>query len=196
MKKLLLSIVFALTPALYAGGDITPTIENNSALYIGIGASMMSLNADLTDESMETIGGTIQVGYEYNKYIAVELRYTANVAKIEYDPGTTANITNDDYPANFTNIGIYLKPTYPIGDLSLYGLIGYGSTTFTNLPVGGGDRTESSFQYGVGASYRTTENISLFVDYVNLYDDAGIDGHFIASDILIEVVTVGVSYRF
>jgi opacity protein-like surface antigen len=205
MKKILLPLALALSPVAYAGGDIapieTPVVDipavDNSAWYIGLGVSTMNLTADLTDEKMDSIGATLQAGYKYNDYIGVELRYTQNVAKIEYDPGNSAGAAIDDYPADFTNVGIYLKPSYPVMEsLSIYGLLGYGSVTFTNLPQNTVDRTESGFQWGAGASYNITDCISIFADYTKIYDDTGIDGHFTTSDISIEFITVGVSYRF
>ncbi len=207
MKKILLPLMLALTPALYAGGNTVPQkasiveipppiVVDNSAWYLGLGASMMSLDADLTDESMDTTGVTLQAGYAYNEYIAIELRYTANASAIDYDRGTTANANNDDYPSDFTNVGIYLKPTYPMGDFGVYALLGYGSVTFTDLPTGTEDRTEDGFQWGLGASYQITEAIGIFADYTKLYDDTGMDGHFTTSDISVELVTVGMNYRF
>jgi opacity protein-like surface antigen len=204
MKKLLLPLAVAISPFAYGGGDIAPVdvpvvdvpSVDSGAWYLGLGVSTMNLTADLTDEKMDTIGGTLQAGYKYNDYIGAELRYTQNVSKIEYDPGNTVIAAIDDYPADFTNVGIYLKPSYPIGNFSLYGLVGYGSVTFTNLPQNTDDRTEGGFQWGAGASYNITDCISIFADYTNVYNDTGIDGHFVTSDITIEFMTVGVSYKF
>ncbi len=201
MKKLLIPIALALTPALYAGGNTTPVTEiaavsDSSSWYLGVGASMMNLSADLTDESLETMGATLQAGYAYNEYIAVELRYTANITAMKYDKGTTVNLNNDDYPSDMSNIGIYLKPIYPIGDFSVYALLGYGAITITDLPTGTTDRTEKSFQWGIGASYQVTDSISVFTDYTNFYDDVGLDGHFATSNIKVDSITFGMSYKF
>ncbi len=50
-------------------------------------------------------------GYNFNQYIGVEARYAGLTDCLE-------------------NTAIYVKPMYPIGDATVYGLLGYGETTY------------------------------------------------------------------
>ncbi|MFT7824660.1 MAG: outer membrane beta-barrel protein, partial [Sulfurimonas sp.] len=106
-----------------------------------------------------------------------------------------------DSDTDFSNLAIYLKPMYPIGDLTLYGLLGYGKTTLEwedNY-----EKSDSDFQWGIGAGYRISESLSLFVDYTVLYDDDEFDppsaevmvmGH--TKDYKADAITLGITYKF
>lgn len=201
MKKhifLLISILL-FTKISFAEGNIPPIVKK-SAFYAGMGFSYMKLNNDLTDEEFNTNAVTLQAGYKYNNYLSVEGRYSHHVGDVEYKHGSTSNPYIDDYPTDFNNIAIYLKPIYPIGNLSLYALIGYGEVELTDIPLGGkyisADRAEDGFQWGAGIDYTFNENISLFVDYVQLYNDTGFDYRAIDADILVDIYTLGISYKF
>ena len=211
MKTTTLSIVafLAFSSMGFAGGNeamsesipvaIEPSIDT-SAFYVGLGISNMSLRNDLSDEEFSSLGVMLQIGYQINEYLAVEGRYTRNVGDLEYDHGKTENPNYDDYPADFSNIGIYLKPMYGVESFNAYALLGYGQTELTNIPLGGvgisADRAESGFQWGVGASYEISEATSVFVDYVRFYDDKGFDFRASTADIVSDAWTLGVSYRF
>jgi len=211
MKRTTLSMtaMLAFTCMGYAGGNevVTETIPvvvephtDTSAFYVGLGVSKMSLRNEFSDEEFSSLAVMLQIGYQINEYLAVEGRYTRNVGDLEYDHGKTANPNYDDYPADFSNMGIYLKPMYGADSFNVYALLGYGQTELTNIPLGGvgisADRAESGFQWGLGASYDVTESTSLFVDYVRLYDDKGFDFRASNSDIVSDAWTLGVSYRF
>jgi opacity protein-like surface antigen len=138
----------------------------------------------------------LQLGYKYNAYIGIEARYTQSVGDVEYDKGNTSLTNISDYATTSSNMAIYLKPQYALGDFSLYGLLGYGMIEYTDLPKGTKDREESSFQWGLGLDYLIVDDVSLFADYSRIYDGVGFDGHIPNSDVYSDVVTVGVSYRF
>ena len=208
MKKNILSFVsiLALSGQLYAGGDITPIessiveeplmTESQSAFYVGLGYSYMSLKNDVSNEEFTTNAAMLQIGYQYNKYIALEGRYTFGIGDLDYDAGDLAISGLSDYPGDFTNIAIYLKPMYPIGDFNLYALLGYGEVEITNIPIGDVDRAEAGFQWGLGAEYNFNENVAVFIDYVQMYNDTGFDYRAQDSDILSDTWTLGVSYKF
>ena len=206
-----LSCTLMCTSLAIAGGDVTP-IKNNvapvsvetsierSSLYFGLGISDMRLDNDLSNETFSATGIMFQAGYQINTYLAVEGRYTLNVGDLEYNHGTTDNPDYNDYPGDFSNIAIYLKPMYSFDNFSFYALLGYGEVTLTSLPyptdTGSVDRSEDGFQWGLGVSYTFTDALSLFVDYVNIYDDKGFDYRAQDADIISELWTLGVSYRF
>lgn len=192
---------------IYAGGDIKdvepavePVIEveqaDESGFYLGLGLSGMKLTNEFTDEELSAAGITLQAGYQYSQYIAVEGRYSRSLGKVEYDSGTTSNMSTDDYPTDFTNVGIYLKPMYPVGDLKVYALLGYGEVEVTNVPVEGVDSAENGFQWGLGVSYSFNEDFSAFIDYLRVYDDTGFGCSSAEDDVVADIWTVGISYKF
>lgn len=106
-----------------------------------------------------------------------------------------------DYDDELSNIAIYLKPMYPVGDLTLYGLLGYGQTTLEWED--GSENSDSDFQWGIGAGYNITESLSLFVDYTVLYDDDEFDPPSGAvmvmgetKDYKADAITLGITYKF
>ena len=192
-----------------AGGDITPVeqptaplplVHDNNGLYLGLGVTSMNLDNDLSKESFSATGIMFQAGYQFNQYIALEGRYTMHLDNLKYDHGTTTNPNYSDYPGDFSNVGIYIKPMYHFNDFSIYGLLGYGEVTLTDLPYPGNDgsvdRAEDGFQWGVGLAYAINHAVSIYADYVNAYDDKGFDYRAQDADITSELWTLGVSYRF
>lgn len=202
MKKIILSLatIVVLSSFSNAGAntvivDVLPIpIEevDASVFYVGVGAGSLLQKNDFTSEEISAITATLQLGYTYNKYISIEARYTMGF-DTSYDAGNILPIPTP-YTGDFTNVGIYLKPTYPIGDFSIYTFLGYGSMMLSDL--NNGDAVESNFQWGGGVSYSITEHISIFADYVSLYNDTGFDYVATADDINSYNITVGVSYRF
>lgn len=206
IKIITLSLVLA--SSLFAGGDIDvidipvikvpqlpPIVESNN-FYVGLGLSGMNFFNDNTDETLKSLAVTLQAGYVYNEYIGVELRYSKSVGDVAYDKGNTAFANVSNYPTDSQNIALYLRPSYPLGDFTLYGLIGYGMLKYTDLPTGTNDKTESGFQWGLGAEYLITDSISTFIDYTSLYNDVGFDGHIPNSDVRTSMGTVGLAYHF
>jgi len=180
MKKVTLSIIAAVAMNTFAiaGGDISPvepqiTIpevsESTGSFYVGAGYSYMNLDAEIAGEH-DGDATLLLAGYNFNQYIGVEARYAGLTDCLE-------------------NSAIYLKPMYPIGGTTVYGLLGYGETTYDN----GDSYSESGFQWGLGANYAVTENIGVFVDYTNLYDDSGFSA---GTDVTVDSVNVGVTYTF
>lgn len=199
MKKIVISLAAAST-ILIAGGDFipvepvveTPVIVEQSPFYLGIGIGDASVNDDDTSEEFSATTLMLQAGYQYNEYLALEGRYTFGL-NMDYNPGTTNGLSSD-YDGDFSNWGIYLKPMYPIGNFSIYGLLGYGGVMLDNLA--GGDAYEDGWQWGLGAGYALSDNYTIFVDYVSLYDDTGFDYRARLDDIDSDTWTFGVSYRF
>ncbi len=182
MKKITLSIIAALAmnTFAFAGGDISPVepqitvpevSESTGSFYLGLGYSYMNMDVD-NDADHDADATLLLAGYNFNQYIGVEGRYSGLTDCLE-------------------NAAIYLKPMYPIGGVTVYGLLGYGETTYD----GGSSLSESGFQWGLGANYAVTENIGVFADYTNLYNDTGFDGAT-SEDVMVDSVNVGVTYKF
>lgn len=211
MKKFTLSMVTVIAMSTFsiAGGDIAPIepevveapVVDESNFYVGLGYSYMNMNiegseqlnavfyppvigeTDITGHSL-----TMLAGYNFNKYIALEGRYTLSLGDMDVD--NTAG--ESDLDADMSNLALYLKPMYPVEELTLYGLLGYGQVTLDN----GTEYTESGFQWGIGASYDVNDNVGVFVDYTRLYDDKGFDNTWVGQDVVVDSVNVGVTYKF
>ena len=175
MKNITMSIValLAMNTMAFAGGDIAPVepeitvpevAESTGSFYVGAGYSYMNADVDgFADNDSDAV--LLLAGYNFNQYFALEARY--------------AGITD-----NLENYGIYAKPMYPFGPMSVYGLLGYGETSDDF-------DSESGFQWGLGANYAVTEQIGVFADYTNLYDD-----DFAGVDATVDSINVGMTYKF
>jgi len=122
-------------------------------------------------------------GYNINTYVAIEGRYTTTV--------TQKNISE------MSGISIFVKPQYNISEeLSVYGLLGYGKVNIDNADRQANVNVDKSgFQWGLGANYDVTDDISVFIDYTSLAND--MDGNFLnANSVDADALTVGLVYNF
>jgi len=225
MKNIVLSAVAVLAMSSFAvaGGDIAPVEEpvvvpepvvTDAGFYLGlaygyanIDASVWQTHHPITRDAYTTDLDTystvmIQAGYDFNKYIAVEGRYWFGldedfvVGPVNINYGTPAN-----YSQNFDTWGIYVKPQYPVTDaFKIYALLGYANTDAGNAFQ---DTTADGFSWGLGAAYSFTENFSIFIDYVDMYNDS-VDyvdvvrgqNTDMTADLDINTWNFGVTYKF
>ncbi len=190
------AIVAMSTIMLQAGGkDAAPasstvlSIEEESGFYLGGGFSSFALHNTDADEKLSANGGTIIAGYRFNSYLSLEGRYTQS-AKLTYSKGSIDKSLDSTY----TNTAIFAKLSTPIGSFTPYALLGYGQNKITNLI--GSDRIERSIEYGAGVSIKTTDNLSLFADYIRAYSAKGFDGRATAEHQHISLITAGLIYKF
>jgi len=96
---------------------------------------------------------------------------------------------------------LFVKPQYPVTeDFSVYALLGAGGLDLSgslvsavpSIPVVDVDNT--TFQWGIGLSYRVMENVSLFADYAWLAN--GIDDENSVYQLDVDTFTIGVNYHF
>jgi opacity protein-like surface antigen len=59
-----------------------------------------------------------------------------------------------------------------------------------------GDAYESGFQWGLGAQYGFTDTLTVFVDYVSLYNGTGFDYVAKLDDVDLNTWTIGLTYKF
>jgi len=204
MKKSVLSIVsiLALSGMAYAGGDIAPIEEpviipvvDDSGFYIGVGYSILNYNETYNDgvtADVDLQGITGIVGYQFNSYISLEGRYTSDVGGSDED--WSDGRTRTDIENEMSNLALYVKPSYQIDSFKLYALLGYGQMTYQYKATE--EQKDSGFQWGLGAGYNFTDNISIFVDYTKLYDDTGLDNYIADVDYDADAWTFGISYLF
>jgi opacity protein-like surface antigen len=204
MKKILMAAIAAMTLG-YAGGDIVAEPEVAVApaltgLYISGGYAY--LDAEATDVN-EPFGADfsnnavdLRIGYNVNEYFAVEGRYAIGAS--DDLTGTDDGYSEVIGEADMNTWGIFLKPQYPVTkEASVYALIGYGqidgdATSFDGYSE---DISESGFQWGLGAKYAATQNVEVFIDYINAFDDTVvIEGEDVDLDVY--TVTIGLTYKF
>jgi opacity protein-like surface antigen len=183
MKKFNLSLVAILAMSTFAIAIEEAVIEapaNDNGLYLGIAYSTTNIDIDGYNEGGFDLGGSnntdafmVQAGYKINAYIAIEGRYW-----------------NGDNELDAW--GLYAKPMYPVNaSFDIYGLLGYGNIGSEPTEYNDISLDDSSLQWGLGASYAFTDNISVFVDYVELYNN---DNNNI--DWSLDAVNLGVTYQF
>ncbi|QOR62490.1 porin family protein [Sulfurovum sp. ST-21] len=203
MKKGVLSLVsiLALNGVVYAGGNIVlsePAVEVPAEVltgfYVGVGLGQADVDNDTSRENWDSSTLLFQAGYQFNPYVAVEGRYSFGF-NMDYDKGVTLGTYNGiPLDNDFSSWGLYLKPIYPIGNFNLYALLGYGGLQLSDIR--GGDAYEDGLQWGLGTSYSVTERISVFMDYVSLYDDTGFDYVGTLDSWNADTWTIGISYKF
>jgi len=201
MKKTTLSIltICMIHGTAMAGNDTTPVeapvtaipMMTQSVFYVGLGLSAVSNREasldffDVTNGQDRTGDVTVLAGYKFNPYVAVEGRYMKSI--------TQEDILERD------SWGIYVKPQYPITEsINLYALLGYGGYnaegTTNTYSI---DVDDTGFQWGFGVDYELVENVSVFVDYLNIANDVGVTSFInTPANVSSDALTVGVTYTF
>ena len=194
----------------YAEISENESIDTENGFYIGIFYSygMSNISLDDSSEFIEFTGNTnaggLMGGYDFNKYVGIEYRFTffsefsGDTTALDKNTGKIIDVNNFDSDIFSTNEALYLKLKYPITDtFSVYGLVGAGynlnvSDTYDNLE---NLISDVSFQYGAGVKYRITESFDIFVDYTSILDDdiPVYDGSLETS---IASVNFGLTYRY
>jgi len=191
----------------------------DAGFYVGIGYG--SLSGDETYTYADIAGASVSVeqesrdfdqlllmaGYQFNSYVTVEGRYWLGMNDLSDNFWYAGELvmTKNELDA----WGIYVKPQYPVTpEFNIYALLGYATTTLDQTAevntAGVNPRFSTStdldgFSWGIGASYTFNDSVSIFVDYVSLYDDTYDEYDYDAlasSDFTIDTINVGVSYRF
>ena len=216
MKKILMSmtVLVALgTSVAYAesypayGQNSYKAIDEGTSVqgnfYAGLGYSYLNANLDIPGyylgQAMEfDIQGdniNLLLGYDINQYFAVEARYTASVTDLDFDL-EGGNIDRGlSWGGDMSNFGVYLKPKYQSGDVTIYALLGYGHVRLDIDNIG--DSSENEFQWGLGLSMDVGSSIMagtetfIFLDYVRFYDD-----EMSQIDFKIDSVNAGIAFKF
>lgn len=155
---------------------IVPSTLAKSAFFVGLGAVLASYDSNCNcpgnkSGTDKTAGFIAKVGYNINDYMSVEARtiktmFKENGGKIEH-------------------LGLFLKPSYPLGDLSLYALAGYAKTETKGYLR----KTDvKGLAGGLGMDYSLGNNISIFLDYERLFYESG------SPDL--DTINFGTGYRF
>jgi len=213
MKKFNLSLITILAMSTFAiaGGDIapvepevvveTPMVVEDKGLYLGLGYGFLSAERDTVvpgdnnnyDQGSEDYDQImLQAGYKFNSYVAVEARYWLGLSDNAW-----ATISDNDIQSvgEIDAFGLYVKPMYPVTPaFDIYALLGWATVDYDITNGTSGDY--DSFSWGLGASYEFNNNVAVYVDYTELYNDdtANSLGWSVKDEI--DVVTVGFTYNF
>jgi len=224
MKKLTLSVVALLamgtvvmaeTFDAYGPGSYQNSVApkpradyTQPAPYIGIAYTYISGSDDFTisrigtlpidlvgNEDFSNSAVTINAGFDFNQYIAAEIRYTGTIDDTNINTQRGQLYSGE----NVSNFGGYIKPQYRNGTGTLYGLLGYGKASF-------GENDNGQFQYGAGFSFDFENGMSLFFDYLRLYNDSVTykttkllpvgNERTVTEDVTLDAFSFGISYRF
>lgn len=202
-----------------------PAAVSDSGFYIGGAYSFVNSEMDYHadeyhyDELYYQWGGTydrdydafmLQAGYQFNQYVAIEGRYWNSITERSQDSwyryvGQETQDNGEWSDGDFEAWGIYVKPMYPVTEaLDIYALLGYGNVESDDQYWGDTALDENGFQWGLGASYGITENVSLFLDYVQLCNgvddshtqDSGDWDYVYNWEHSIYTVNLGLTYKF
>ena len=196
MKKALVTTLMAavIGGSLQAGGDIAPVVPmpaDDSGFYVGGGLAAVSTYGDDLSWFDETSGqdrtGALVgiVGYQFNRYVAVEGR-------------AGFGVITGDFSENY-NVSLFVKPMYPVTDaFTVYGLLGYGWVNIDGYHGYPDIASTGSFQWGLGAGYKLDDNWELFADYTWLLHNEDADHPLPdgSRDVSHEMFTVGALYHF
>ena len=215
MKNIVLSAVAVLAMSSFAvaGGDVAPIDEpvvvapviDDSGFYLGLAYSSLNMTAD-SEDSTDTFWNEgydktwseimLQAGYKFNQYVAVEGRYWIGLEDTTMIPHIFQDHGSVD--ASVDSWGLYVKPMYPVTEeFDIYALLGYASSEISSDYVT--SDSMDGFSWGLGGAYSFTENFSVFVDYVRLYDDTDSFGYAANTynvDTTIDTWNFGVTYKF
>jgi len=225
MKNFKLSVVTVLAMSAFAvaGGDIEPVVEpmvveevaSDSGFYIGGAYSLSNQETNWQNSVDGSFVGSekferdssaymLQAGYKFNQYIAIEGRYWDSMETDTWSSNQQwGNYSNSD--GDWSAWGIYAKPMYPVTEaVDVYALLGYGNVSIEDKWSNNTSLLdENGFQWGIGASFDITDNLSLFADYVVLCSDEGetfvsADGGFDSETVetSMSTVNIGLSYKF
>lgn len=212
IKQLTSSLVLA--TSLYAGGGYKEvespvmaipqeTSNSQSTIYAGAGFGMLTQSSDNDsannnrDSQWDIDTLMFQAGYQYNQYLSFEARYWMGIGDAEY---SITGSEDTDLPGDYNAFGFYVKPSYPMGAVDIYGLLGYASVS---LGADNGFYWDTNqLSYGIGTAYKISDTFSLFADYVVLgatdeYKHHTSDTVTVQkADIDIDTINFGFNYTF
>lgn len=162
---------------------IPKIIVNPTPLYVGLGFTTGALRIGTSKldfnhnaKGQDRVGSLSALfGYDIYKNIAIEGRYMSSFIK--------------ESLANIQSLGVLFKPHISLVDeMTGYALLGYGTSTLSGVKRHTMHISESSFQWGFGLEYDTSETFTYFVDYTNLLQNV--------KNISTDALTIGIKYRF
>ena len=178
MKK---TVPLALT--IFVSTYISPVLAEDNNWYVGGSYTAQKISFSPAGRDFKTLGFT--AGYQYNQYFSLETRFSKGTSGNTYD--YTVVGFEDEEAGEKTDIDyqalILIKASYPLSEkFNVYATTGYAQTqierkvldpmlnSMTGVNQSTFTSTEKGLTYGLGADYKVTNNVSLFVEYQTLPD--------------------------
>ena len=189
MKKLLAAALLSVA--------VAPAFAADSGLYAGVdvGSGKIRLSncgvggCGSSSKDNDTVGGVL-LGYQYNKNLAVEAKYTGGGKWV--NAAGTGDVKNDA----FALVAVGIAPM--TDSFSLYGKLGIASnqTKVSNTAVMGvQDTRRTAATYGVGAQYNATPTVGIRLGYDRYSGKADITTGG-SVDVDSDVWAIGVVFKF
>jgi OmpA-OmpF porin, OOP family len=173
-------------------------------------SSLFGVAATTDDADASSSGFRLRFGYQFIRYIAVEVGY-ADFGDFDYEFEPTTCPVSDPAPCPFrtttsmSGVQVDAVGTLPIGERwSINGRVGWARTSVKNseLATAGIDRstTKDGFHVGIGAGYRLNDHWDLLFDYTKYEQlDLGLDlggayGSYDFGDA--RLTSLGINYRW
>jgi len=176
----------------YFGGAIgssTATVKTTMSKCGGCDIDRLNQTTTKAPDTTETWGGDgdatsamALAGVEVNDFLAVETRLTTTISDYEI---------KDHKPISLTNFALYLKPQYKFESATIYALLGYGVSKVDFMDD---TTTVNGFQYGAGASYDWSDDLSIFADYTKLVGSSENISEYTKLD-SVDSINAGVIFR-
>lgn len=178
---------------------VIPAVVKPKNMYVGLSA--LCGRFETSSGSCSCLGDIVgKVGYNFNKYIAVEGRAGFGITDADHDGGGASELKE--------NYGLYLKPQLPLGDkVSLFGLAGYAKAKVES--TGGnagsliGEVNEASPSFGLGLEFAINDSWSLVAEGVrilhsveNAYNTVSSNAISNEDDINLDTYGLGLNYKF
>jgi len=130
---------------------------------------------------------------------------------LDIEGRVTKSFFEESY-ADTLRYSFFAKPQYSLYEkLKVYGLLGFGylnieghngETPAHKNMIGKKIYSDISFQWGLGINTNISKDLSIFIDYTSLINDADIDSTLYASDPKIykklsgDAISIGLNYKF
>lgn len=158
----------------------SPFLMADAGWYGGLSTAVADYQeAGMRDLEINTLQA--QIGHRVNDNLAMELRLGVGVgddSNIESAMGQSIEVKLE---ANYLVSG-FVKGILPLGMVDVYALAGFTtldlSVEATNLNTNATaslDDDGSDVSYGAGLSFKPTEQSSIFLEYINFYDDSSVE---------------------
>jgi OOP family OmpA-OmpF porin len=175
-----------------------PALAQDTGFYAGLHIGQSKAKdacEDLTSCDDKDTAWKILGGYQFNRHLAVEIGYTDLGEVSATDLGATVSIESTAFEV--VAVGIF-----PVANqFSVYGKLGmYRGDTDTSVsdPGGSASGSESNtdLTFGIGVRYDFTRNLGVRAEWQKYSDVSAndLDGGTVEADV--DVISVGVIWRF
>ncbi|WP_282177409.1 porin family protein [Vibrio nereis] len=140
--------------------------------YIGLGYAHIDVDLDVGAQTFAASNGMLGLiaGYKFHPNFGAELRGYGNISDDEL-LGYNLKLDN-----SFSFLGKVSMPIWKYMDL--YGLVGLGKMKTKVSYLGGSvSDSDTDMQYGVGAAFNKGQPLELQFEWMQIYDDHGIDAN-------------------